>query len=252
MLEILQPRRIIEIGSEAGENTALLLEHCRRNDIVLHTIDPAPLFDVDAVRREYGATFEFHQATSLVALPEIEPADVVLVDGDHNWYTVHSELALLEQTAAEAGVPFPLVLVHDIHWPYGRRDLYYDPDAVPPEHRQPYQRKGMLLGQDELCEDGGFNAGLNHAASARTPRNGVLTAVEDFLQETSLSLKILTIPGFHGLAMLLRDELVQTHTTLMQFLSSWNLPPAVRRYVEQLEATRIHLDMTLQELWPES
>ncbi len=67
---------------------------------------------------------------SLEQLPLLEEIDAVILDGDHNWYTVYNELKLLSRQVDD-GRPYPLVLVHDIGWPYGRRDLYYDPDVDP-------------------------------------------------------------------------------------------------------------------------
>ena len=77
---------------------------------------------------------------------------MVLIDGDHNWYTVLSELETIERLCDERGQGFPLVLLHDIGWPYGRRDLYYDPASIPEEHRKPYDKKGMLPGVPGLVE----------------------------------------------------------------------------------------------------
>ena len=61
--------------------------------------------------------------------------DAALVDGDHNWYTVYNELKMLAATARDAGAPLPLLIMHDVCWPYGRRDLYYAPERIPEEFR---------------------------------------------------------------------------------------------------------------------
>ncbi|HEX8931203.1 MAG TPA: SRPBCC family protein, partial [Actinomycetota bacterium] len=34
-------------------------------------------------------------------------------------------------TAGEAGAPLPVCFLHDVGWPYGRRDLYYAPERIP-------------------------------------------------------------------------------------------------------------------------
>ena len=70
--------------------------------------------------------------------------DVVLIDGDHNWYTVFNELRLIEEMSRLKGFPMPLVMFHDIGWPYGRRDMYYNPSDIPEEFRQPIGKGGLM------------------------------------------------------------------------------------------------------------
>jgi hypothetical protein len=243
LLVLLRPSSIVEIGSEGGDTTRLLLGFCQRHGATLHAIDPAPLFDVVAWQQEYDRHFVFHRALSLDILPAIDRPDLVLIDGDHNWYTVFNELQMLEQRSTALGLPFPLVLLHDIDWPYGRRDLYYNPGTIPAEFRQPYQRKGMWPGSARLLEKGGFNAHLHNAVRENTPRNGVLTAVEDFLKEATDSLELIKLPGFHGLGILLRARLHEENLSLANFLDGLNLPTHLRRYIEVLEASRIDLQV---------
>lgn len=197
----LEPKVVTEIGAFRGDNTELLLGYCREHGATLHAIDPLPLFDVDAWQAEYGGHFRFHPAKSLDALRLIEPADLVLSDGDHNWYTVYHELKQLAEVAEERRRAFPVVLFHDIGWPYARRDLYYNPDDVPPAFRQPYRQSGILPGRSELHRNG-VNEGLFNATSEGGPRNGVLTAVEDFVRESAEPLELILIDGFHGLGIL--------------------------------------------------
>ena len=77
--------------------------------------------------------------------------DAALIDGDHNWYTVYNELQLLAEVAREAGAPLPVLIMHDVGWPYGRRDLYYAPEQIPEEFRQPYAQRGMRPGHARCC-----------------------------------------------------------------------------------------------------
>ena len=90
-----------------------------------------------------------------------KPADVVLLDGDHNWYTVDHELRQIEQSARACALPLPVVACHDVGWPYGRRDLYYDPATVPEGYRQPYRKGGLLPGVIEPQPGKGLNASLS-------------------------------------------------------------------------------------------
>jgi hypothetical protein len=242
-----RPQSIVEIGSENGNTTRLLLAFCEQNDAVLHAIDPQPQVGVLAWQQRYGRRFILHSQVSLVALPTIERLDAVLIDGDHNWYTVRAELHLLDKLTTGRGLPFPLVFFHDIGWPYGRRDLYYDPATIPAEFRQPYARKGMRPGSSALVESGGMNSNMNNALAENTPRNGVLTGIEDYLKETQLELKFLRIPGYHDLGILFSEQLQQQNADLGRFLQSLDLPANVLRYMEMLEAERIHLLRSLGE-----
>ncbi|RLB65121.1 MAG: hypothetical protein DRI90_02855 [Deltaproteobacteria bacterium] len=105
LLETLAPQSIVEVGSESGKMTRCLLEIAGATGGRSHAIDPAPPFDVPAWQREAGKHLVFHRKPSLGALKQIEQLDCVLIDGDHNWYTVHSELQLIERRCAALGQP---------------------------------------------------------------------------------------------------------------------------------------------------
>jgi hypothetical protein len=244
----IRPRSIVEIGSEEGLSTRKLLAYCERSGAVLHAIDPEPRFDVAAWQGQYGSRFVMHPTVSLQALPTLDRFDVVLIDGDHNWYTVVNELRQIERRSSELSQSFPLVLLHDIGWPYGRRDLYYNPNSIPETFRQPYARKGLRPGVSELVE-GGFNAHLCNAVSENTPRNGVLTGVEDFLKETRQPLRLVQLPGFFGYGLLFPRQLPEANEVFAKLLQLWDLPEPVRRYVQMLELNRAQLLVTCMEMW---
>lgn len=258
-LAAVQPRTIVEIGSEQGRTTRKLLDYCLAQDARLHAIDPRPRFDVAAWEAEAGGRLIVHQARSLDVLPTIHGADAVLIDGDHNWYTVLHELRLIEAActvvsgpgsdpaSAQDPRPFPLVLLHDIGWPYGRRDLYYDPDSIPEAYRQPYGRAGLMPGTADLVP-GGFNHGFCNARAAHTPQNGVLTAVEDFMRESARTLELVQIPGLHGLGLLFEPALASRHPALGALARTWDLPKAVRRHIMTIELARVHLLVTAERL----
>ena len=52
-----------------------------------------------------------------------------MIDGDHNYFTVSEELRLIGERAP--GAELPLLLFHDVCWPHGRRDDYFDPEQIP-------------------------------------------------------------------------------------------------------------------------
>jgi hypothetical protein len=205
MLRAVKARTLVEVGAEAGNNTVNIVRWAADHRAVLHVIDPKPLFDVAAMERRHPRHFVMHQALSLDVLPTIADPDAVLLDGDHNWYTVIEELRVLERMSSQ----WPLTFLHDVDWPYGRRDMYYDPANVPAEHMQPYQRSGIVRGRSELSP-GGHNAEYFNAKHEGGPRNGVLTAVEDFIGESRHDLALFTVRGPAGMAIVVDEDRMKT------------------------------------------
>ena len=139
-----------------------------------------------------------HRAPSLNALSTITNPDAVLIDGDHNWYTVFHELQVLDHKCKH----WPVTLHHDVGWPYGRRDMYYEPSRIPVDYRQPFARSGIVYGQSALAA-GEINDSLLNARHEGGPRNGVLTAIEDFMESTQRDLELFAAPGPSGLGLLI-------------------------------------------------
>ena len=132
----------------------------------------------------------------------LPPADLILLDGDHNWHTVYTELQLLFACAVRHDVPPPLVLFHDVAWPYARRDMYYDPQAIPDALRHDWAYRGVVRGQSDLAE-GGLNGSLRNALHEGGLRNGVLTGIEDFIASWPEPLELTCLPFFNGLGLLI-------------------------------------------------
>jgi hypothetical protein len=202
VLEAAAPDVLVEVGAAGGHNTRNLLEFAATRGARVHVIDPVPGFDVDEFQATFGETFIFHRCKSHEILGEIARPDAVLIDGDHNWFTVYHELRLLGERARADAVPFPLTLMHDVSWPYARRDMYYNPDDVPEAHRQPHRQANIVLGQSELSDEHGINGGLHNAIHEGGPHNGVLTAVEEYMAESEEGLDLRIVHGFSGLGLL--------------------------------------------------
>ncbi len=198
--------KFCEIGASTGRSTdeVLKLPH-----IAYTVVDPC--FDADLSLKYTGdARVTVRKCNSLDALPEMEGTfDSILIDGDHNWYTVYNELRLIRERSLLR--PGGMVFFHDVGWPYGRRDMYYQPESIPAEYRQRYEAKGIFQGITKLAEresfgslrtairEGGLgdralvavrqegaepvNGHLCNAVRYGGPRNGVLTAIEDFVAE---------------------------------------------------------------------
>lgn len=246
ILEATRPESIVEIGSAKGANTRNLLDFCERSGATLHAIDPVPGYDVAEWQDRYGERFVFYQDLSLNALPLVDDLDVVLIDGDHNWYTVYNELKLIEGLCRERSEDFPLIMLHDVGWPCARRDMYYVPETIPQAYRKPYDLKGLRPGVEGVLEEGGFFPQL-YAVREGGPQNGVLTAVEDFLEETGQQLELLKIPGLLGLGILVPSRLKE-NAQLAEILETWHLPPNVARHIERVEESALEAEIRRNEL----
>lgn len=115
---------------------------------------------------------EFINDFPLTVLHDLKNYDAIFINDDPNWYTVFNELNLIKENNDE----FPLVFICNNVFPHKRRDSYIDPDIIPIEFLNDYSR--FLKYEDIHLEDNFF-----HAIDENTPKNGVLTAIEDFLYE---------------------------------------------------------------------
>lgn len=204
IIEKLNAKHIVEIGCFRGANTMKILKYCEKNESKLSSIDPVPLFKTKDLKLHYGGAFDFYADTSLNALPFIKDYDLVLIDGDHNWYTVYNELKLIEKSSINR--TFPVILLHDVAWPYARRDVYYNPENIPEEFRHPHKKAGMKRGHSALLEKGGANASLYNAIYEGNPQNGVLTAVEDFMNQTKRNLSFKMTKTSHGFGIIYQND----------------------------------------------
>jgi hypothetical protein len=237
MLRAIGAKRLLEIGVDSGLCTRPLLDYCAETGGWLDYVDPEPCFDTVTATKQFGHLSQFHHCTSLEALPKIETPDIALIDGDHNWYTVYSELKLLAAGATASGKGFPLVLFHDVSWPYGRRDMYYAPGRVPAAEQRPHRQKGMTPGVTRLVESGGLNAQLDNALDEGGPKNGVLTGIEDFVAESKVG-TLHVFPALFGLAVLVPDHLA-AHEGLKAQVDHWLGAEGLRTLLALVEHERV-------------
>ena len=232
-------RKVVEIGALRGETTVRMLDDLGP-DAELHVIDPVPAFDPTRHAERFAGRYHFHEALSLEVLPTLEPMDAALVDGDHNWYTVYNELRELAAGARRGGMPFPVTVLHDVLWPYGRRDLYYDPSNIPAEFRQPYSEGGMRPGVSELVGNDGLNS-LRHAHALHEggPRNGVMTGIEDFVAEHPEPLRLVVLPLYYGLAFLVEESRLEAQPEVAAVLDHLQGPDGREALLGVAEDTRL-------------
>jgi cephalosporin hydroxylase len=231
-------RRVVEIGALRGETTVRMLDDLGP-DAELHIIDPAPQFDPAEHERAFPGRYHFHRGLSHDVLPTLGPLDAALIDGDHNWYTVVNELRLLAEGARRSGTSLPVLVLHDVLWPYGRRDLYYAPERIPAEFRQPYARAGINPGMKGLHPGKGLNPTMWNAEEEGGPRNGVMTALEDFIAEYPRPLRKLVIPIYFGLAIVAEEDRLAAQPDLERALARLESSEGRYELLEVSETTRL-------------
>jgi hypothetical protein len=227
-LDASQAKSVGEVGAYAGDLTRLLLEWAGETGARVVAIEPAPQAELEQLEVEHPE-LDLVRETSIEAFQTMDIPEAMILDGDHNYYTVSQELRLL---AERAGDELPLLLLHDVCWPHGRRDDYFEPERIPDEHRQPIAPEAGLYPGVEGTREGALPY---HWPAAREggPRNGVLTAIEDFVRERD-DLRLAVVPAFFGLGVLWRLDAPYADE-LAELLDPWDRNPIL----ERLERNRV-------------
>ncbi len=229
-LEAIGTHSILEVGAYAGDLTRVLADWAAHSGARVLAVDPSPQPGLVKLA-EHHPGVELVRQTSLQALPTVELPDVAVIDGDHNYYTVSQELRILGERAP--GAQLPLLLFHDVCWPHGRRDDYFDPDAIPAEFRRPLvgEERGIFPG-----DPGTRQGGLPYPRSAAQEggeRNGVLTAVEDFVAGDP-DLRLVVVPAFFGFGAVWNTGSPWA-SRVQEILQPWDRHPLL----ERMEKNRI-------------
>lgn len=216
-------RSVVEVGAERGRLTQELLKWAAPSGARVVAIEPDPISDLVELVEEHP-DLEVIEETSLEALARIPIPDAVVLDGDHNYYTLSNELRLIAERAPDGQMP--LLVFHDVCWPLARRDQYAAPDRIPAEHRHPYGEDIKLVpGNSGTAERGlPFEWG---ALEEGGPGNGVMTAIEDFMAEHE-GLKLAVIPIFFGCG-LLWPESAPWSDEVAEITGPWDRNPILER-----------------------
>lgn len=229
-------KTIAEIGSEFGGMSKLLASHAREAEGTLTCIDPEPADGFADWARDEGNVKHIAYPSLDALAAGVEPVDAWFVDGDHNYYTVYNELTGIDAIQREAGKPL-LAFMHDVSWPCARRDFYYAPDRVPPGWRHPHSfDHGVRLGEDGVLSGRGLRGmgAFAVALQAGGARNGVLTAVEDFLKEADTEerpLFYVHVPAVLGLGIIF-DGNAEWASAVAEFLLPFHANPLIARLEE--------------------
>ncbi len=229
-LEAAGVRSVTEVGAYEGDLTRVLLDWAAPHGGRVVAIDPAPQPPLAALA-EQRPDLELVRATSHDAFAEIELTDAIILDGDHNYFTVAGELRRIARAAGDGQLP--LILLHDVGWPHARRDSYAAVDRIPPDARsEPVASGGGLFPGDPGIRPGGLPMPCS-AAREGGPGNGVLTAVEDFMAERD-GLRLAAIPSFFGFGVLWQLDAPYADA-LAELLDPWDRNPLLQR----LEDSRV-------------
>ena len=225
-------RSVIEVGAERGRLTQELLKWAAPSGARVTAIEPAPVSDLLELVEE-NPDLEVVEETSLDALEHLPIADAIVLDGDHNYYTLSNELRLIAERAPDGRIP-PL-LFHDVCWPLARRDQYAAPERIPVEHRHPYGEDIKLVPGNHGTAQRGlpFEWG---ALEEGGPRNGVMTAIEDFIAERD-DLRLAVIPIFFGCGLLWSED-APWSDDVAKIVEPWDRNPVLER-VEKARITQL-------------
>jgi hypothetical protein len=229
-LETAGAQSVVEVGAYAGDLTRFLLDWATTSGAQVWAIDPSPQKELVQLDSEREA-LKLFRATSHEALKDMERADAYVIDGDHNYFTVTEEIRLIVAHGGEKRMP--LLMFHDVGWPHARRDDYYAPEQIPDEYRQPTIEGGGLFPGLAKPRPGGLPYKWP-AAEEGGPRNGVLTAVEDFVSSDE-NLRFAILPSFFGLG-IVWDSRTAYSEALQNMLSPLDRNPIISR----LEANRAY------------
>jgi hypothetical protein len=234
-LDLANVREIVEIGAEFGGMSSLLADYAAAHEGRLTSVDPCPKQEFTDWAAAHPEVRHIAEA-SLEAFAELEQVDAWVIDGDHNWYTVYNELKRVDAICVRDGKPL-LAFLHDVAWPWARRDLYYAPERIPAPFRHPYSFEGgVTLGFPGLLKDRGFRGLGQFACAAHEggPCNGVLTAVEDYVDEVRTEgrgIAFARIPAVFGLGILF-DTSAAWAPALSELLIPWHENQLLHRLEE--------------------
>ena len=162
ILQLKNPR-ILEVGLDKGMTTVPLIAFLTRAkesytfvgiDVLLQEHLKIILQHIDNSQNQKILLYE---ESSLSVLPKLVEAsqkfDVVLLDGDHNYYTVSNELQYLENIVDENGI----VIIDDYAGRWSNSDLWYS-------------------------EKEGYENSSSATKKIDTEKHGVKPAVDEFLE----------------------------------------------------------------------
>ncbi len=228
-------RDLLEIGAHDGALTELLVQYCESVGGNVAAVEPVESVSLRRLASR-SPKLTLLMEKSETAIPKIcSPVDAVFLEGDINYYTARNDVSAIDGLAKRTNTGFPIVFVKNTCWPYARRDMYYDPEGIPERERHEHARSGMSPWQAGL-EAGMINYPFANSKEEGGPRNGILTAIQDFMNESALDLQLFSLPINHGLGILYSKGL-----SASEFIKMNLAPPEnILQFLETCEIARIN------------
>jgi hypothetical protein len=243
--EVAGVRSVMDVGPDAGTFTKDLADWVSERDAILYCVDPVPGESVRQVAQS-SPHLELLEVPSHEALEELRDVDAYLLEGDHNYFTATRNFERIE-AASRAGQGAALVIARGVDWPWGRRDLYFDPSRLPKEAVHPYTFDLSGVPWCPKPTPDGLRSHSKFAVATEEggPANGVSTAIEDFLRDRP-DYRTIHVPCLFGL-MFIFPAGASWADTMVERLGIYDENPLLSR----LERNRVGLYLEVLELQDE-
>ena len=179
ILKEFKVKKVVLTDLYDGKIYGELLNYANNNNLSIITINSNKNIESD------------YNDIALNILPTLNDYEAIFINDDPNWYTIFNELNIIKKNNKE----FPLVFICNNIFPHKKRDSYKNPDVIPDEFKNEFSRQ-LFLSDDIKIKDNFY-----HAIKENTPKNGVLTAIDDFL-EINKSIGIMDIKFIDGITIL--------------------------------------------------
>lgn len=192
-------KSVVEVGVESGQVSSIYTDLGAEK---VYCIDPYPTTELRETLAK-NPKLELVERPSPQVLGELPPADLYVLDGDHNYAVLHGELTYLLKHTPDA-----VIALHDVLWPWSRRDLYYEPTLLEGDAKHTASMdQGPTIWHDELTPAGFVGHGIySVAVEAGGERNGVLTAIEDAIAEADDEWLFVIVPAVFGMGVMVRKD----------------------------------------------
>lgn len=232
--------KILTYGLSNEEVVFEILEYCNKYD--------ASCLSIDSKEKLQGT---FINNNSLNIVSDLKDFDAIFLNDDANWFTVYNELNTIKSINKE----FPLVFICNNIFPNQRRDSYINPKTIPRKFLNNY-KKELVLANGIVINDGFF-----HAIDTDTPQNGVLTAIEDFLEENKF-INIMDIHFLNGITILYLNNDINKFRVdeIFKYIEQYRLNQrelteeiiekhCIVNYISKFNITDVDSDKTLNDEW---
>ncbi len=162
-------KNILEIGVYEGATTIEILKWCSKNNSNLTSVEPMgwsgnipekykaahndygcinPRFLSGRINKKFQNLWTVKKELSLNYLKkEKKKFEVVIIDGDHNYFTVKNELESLKKNLADNYC----IILNDVYGKWSRKDQYCDIRNIPSEF-QNSKKQGVMSAIEEFLD----------------------------------------------------------------------------------------------------